>query len=54
MRIAVLKILQLILREAEIGLKHSPVSGFQAAAKGPFGVLALTIIVIALACLWAR
>lgn len=43
-----LKILQLILSGSEIGIQHSPTTGFQAAAKGPFAVAVLLVIAVVL------
>ncbi len=44
-----LKIIQLLFRDAELAVRHNPMQGFSAAAKGPLGVIALIVIVAILA-----
>ena len=46
-----MKLITLLFQQCELAIRHDAANGFSAAARGPFGVLALAVVVIALAIL---
>ena len=49
-----LKIIQSLIEKCELAIQHGPATGFSAGARGPLAVLALVIIIIVVACVFAR